>query len=384
VLLTPVHKVFRALFEKRVAFEVDEIPIVLENLPLKKIVNWVLTEVSAFFKPSRPWGFPTILQIEPSSHCNLQCPFCPVSSGMGRLAGHMKFELFKKIIDQVGEYLLLILFWDWGEPFLNPNAYEMIRYAREKGIRVISSTNGHAFASGDHARKVVESGLDVLVFSVDGISEESYRHYRNNGKLEAVLEGIRRVVAAKGRINSHRPVVNFRYIVMRHNEKDIGLLKGFARSLGVDVLILRKYHAAHGGRQSTVGWKSEFLPSEMQYRLPEFSDEDGRPVRVNRNPCRNLWNCPTIHWNGTVCSCFVDSSEEYPLGSLACQPFADIWSGPAFQSLRRGFRRRWRELPLCGDCTYGFKGGDIGRESNAGVEWLKKQVETHKDGFSNA
>ncbi|MGA2935642.1 MAG: radical SAM protein [Syntrophobacteraceae bacterium] len=355
---------------RRICFEADGIPVAVQNVSLKKIINWVLTEASVFFKPSRPWGFPTLIQVEPSNHCNLRCPFCPVTLGMGRELGHMKLDMFKEIIDQLRDYLLLILFWDWGEPFLNPNAYEMIHYACQCGIKVISSTNGHVFASGDHARKVVQSGLDALIFSVDGITEEAYRRYRDQGRLETVLEGIRKVVAEKKRLKVKRPIVNLRYIVMRHNERDIGALREFARSLGVDMLVLRRYHTAHSGHQSSAGWESQYAPSEVKYRIPAYSDEDGQPVRISRNPCRNLWNCPTIHWDGTVCSCFADSCEKHPLGFLARQQFGDIWNGADFQDLRREFRNHWQELPLCGICTYGFEKGDIGQDSNAEVEWL--------------
>ncbi len=369
-MLTRVSRLCRAFFMSRIYFEVDGIPVEVENLSLKKIINWVLTEASVFFKPSRPWGFPALIQVEPSNHCNLRCPFCPVTLGMGRPLGHMKLDMFKEIVDQLRDYLLLILFWDWGEPFLNPDAYEMIRYARQCGIKVIACTNGHVFASGDHARKVVNSGLDALIFSVDGITEEAYRRYRDQGRLETVLEGIRKVVAEKNRLKVKRPIVNFRYIVMRHNERDIGALKEFACSLGVDMLVLRRFHAAHSGRQSSAGWESQYAPSEVKYRMPAYSDEDGAPVRAAGNPCRNLWNCPTIHWDGTVCSCFVDSCEKRPLGALARQQFGDIWKGADFRDLRREFRNHWRQLPLCGECAYGFERGDIGRDGDAEVQWL--------------
>lgn len=369
-MLTQMSKVAKALLTRKIRFEVDHIPLEFEDLPLRKIINWVLTEGSVSFKPSRPWGLPAILQVEASSHCNLHCPFCPVTLGLGRPSGHMAPELFEKIVSELSDYLLLVLFWDWGEPFLNPRAYEMIRYARRSGIKVISCTNGQVFASGDHARKVVESGLDALIFSVDGITDESYRKYRSHGNLEAVLEGIRRVAAEKRRLGCGHPVITFRYIVMKHNERDIGLLRDLAGSLGVDLLVLRKYHVAHSGCQGGMGWETEFLPSDVRYRLPAFTDQEGGPVRAAGNPCRNLWNCPTIHWDGTVCSCFADPFEKYPLGSLAERKFRDIWRGAALRHLRRDFRRRWRELPLCGICTYGYKGGDIGREADAAAQWL--------------
>ena len=95
-------------------------------------------------------------------------------------------------------------------------------------------------------------------------------------------------------------------------------------------------------------------------------------MRLLNNPCRNLWNCPTLHWNGTVCSCFMDFDEERPLGDLRGQHFEEIWKGQAFQKLRRAFRKGWQDLPLCGECSSGFKGGDVGRESNAEIVLFRR------------
>lgn len=366
-MISNLYKILKALMTRKIEFEVDLIPFKFEGLPLKKIVNWILTESSILFKPARPWGFPTILQVEVTSHCNLRCRVCPVTTGMDRPSGDMDWDLFKKTIDELGDYLLLILFWDWGEPFLNPNAYEMIRYARSRGIRVMSATNGHVFASGEHARKVVKSGLDVLVFSVDGVTQETYQRYRAAGRLESVFEGIRKVRAEKKLSGSKTPLINLRFIVMKHNEQEISQLKELGRSLDVDALTLRKFYAIPNWRQEGMTQKSEFLPSQAKYQLPERSDEDLRPVRIAKNPCKNLWNCPTIHWDGTVCSCFMDFDERRPLGSLKRQIFKEIWYGQAFGDLRRDFRRNWLQLPLCGECSSGFKGGDVGRESNAEV-----------------
>jgi len=261
--------------------------------------------------------------------------------------------------------LLLMMFWDWGEPFLNPHSCEMIRYARSAGIKVVCSTNGHLFANREHARRVVESGLDVLVFSVDGITQETYQRYRARGRLESVLEGIRNVVDEKRRLGSATPLVNFRFIVMRHNEHEISQVEDFARSLGVDVMTLRKFHAVPDSRREGLEGELDLMPDQAKFRLPAAPQNGGGPVRVDHNPCKNLWNCPTIHWDGTVCSCFMDFNERQPLGSLAARSFRQIWRGGAYAVLRRAFRERWKELPRCGACASGFEGGDVGRESNA-------------------
>jgi MoaA/NifB/PqqE/SkfB family radical SAM enzyme len=354
-----------ALLTRRIAFEVDLIPLEFRDLPLKKIVNWLLTEGSVYVKPARPWGRPTLLQVEPTSRCNLLCQVCPVRTGMDRARGDMDFGLFRRLIDELGDYLLLIMFWDWGEPFLHAQAYEMIHYARTHGIRVVASTNGHVFAAGDHARRVVESGLDVLVFSVDGITEESYQHYRSAGRLEQVVAGIRRVVEERRRLGSRTPLVNFRFIVMGHNEHELPQVPAFARALGVDALTLRKFHALPHFRWDPAAEHHHLLPSQAKYQLPIIRPQDYRPVRVRRNPCKNLWNCAAIHWDGTVCSCFMDFEERRPLGRLSERSFMEIWAGEAYRSVRRAFRKHWQQVPLCGECAFGFEGGDVGRAANA-------------------
>ena len=106
------YKAIKALVTRSILIECDRIPYQFHNVPFKKILNWIRVEASIFIKPSEPWGFPTHLQIELSDLCNIKCAFCPVTEGMGRTEGHMDFTLFKKIIDETGDYVFLILMWD--------------------------------------------------------------------------------------------------------------------------------------------------------------------------------------------------------------------------------------------------------------------------------
>jgi MoaA/NifB/PqqE/SkfB family radical SAM enzyme len=372
-MIRKISQSIAALATRKLAFEIDLIPLRFEGLPRKKITNWLLTESSVVFKPARPWGLPTILQVEPTNRCNLRCGICPVATGLGRPVGDMDLPRFRQLIDELGETLLLVLFWDWGEPFLNPDAYAMIRYARAAGVRVVCSTNGHVFADREHARRVVDSGLDVLVFSVDGITQETYRRVRRQGNLETVLQGIRNVVEEKGRARSSTPLVNFRFIVMKHGESEVPQVRAFASSLGVDVLTLRKFHFVpgtggdngEGKNRANLGEQGNLVPHQTEYQFPALPTETGQPLRVERNPCKNLWNCPTVHWDGTVCSCFMDYKEQRALGSLEDRSFRDIWYGEAYRRLRRGFRRKWKEVDLCKECASGFQGGDLWREANA-------------------
>jgi uncharacterized radical SAM superfamily Fe-S cluster-containing enzyme len=77
-----------------------------------------------------------------SSRCNLRCTYCPVGTEIGP-TGHMELDVFKKFVDDVYRHALVIVLWGWGEPFICPSVYEMIDYAHTKGVRLVSSTNGH-------------------------------------------------------------------------------------------------------------------------------------------------------------------------------------------------------------------------------------------------
>jgi MoaA/NifB/PqqE/SkfB family radical SAM enzyme len=366
-MISQIARLLSAFERRSISFELDLIPLHFENLSFTKLANWAFTESSILVKPASPWGYPTVLQVEPTSRCNLRCKVCPVATGLGRPAGDMDFDLYRRLIDEVKDYVLVLMFWDWGEPFLNDCAFDMIHYARQAGIKVVCSTNGHIFADAEKARAVVEAGLDVLVFSVDGITQETYQRYRAYGNLETVLAGVRNVVSEKCRAGSQFPLVNLRFIVMKHGQHEVAHLREFSRALGVDVLTLRKFHSVPRDQEA----EEDLVPDQVQYQLPARTPGGRRAVRVRRNPCKNLWNCPTIHWDGTVCSCFMDYRQQRPLGSLTETSFRKIWRGASYGSLRRSFRKDWTDVALCGECAFGFEGGDVGREANAEAVFFK-------------
>jgi len=362
-LTSGAYRAARALITRSVVMEFDRIPLRFQDVPLKKIMNWILVEASIYARPERPWGWPTHLQIEPDARCNLRCVICPVTTGMGRPAGSMSLGMFRKLIDDVGDYVFLILLWDWGEPFLNPSLFEMISYARARGIKVICSTNAQLLGQNNRAEELVRSGLDTLVVAMDGISQETYELYRERGNLEAVLEGIRTLVARKRERNAERPLINLRFLVMKHNESEVPRLKDLAMSLGVDVLSLKTLNP--------YGSDTELLPENPGYRRFRYADDGQTPLRRAHNPCKNLWNMPAIHWNGTVALCTYDYEEEYALGDLGTDSFRDIWHGAEYRRLRRQFRADWERIDLCNHCSFAYEGGSCIDEIIAEAHFFK-------------
>jgi radical SAM protein with 4Fe4S-binding SPASM domain len=374
MLADPARKslqVVKALLTRRLRMECDRVPYEFQRLPLKKILNWLLVEGSIYLKPRRPWGWPTHLQVEPTNLCNLRCAFCPVTTGMDRPSGSMDVDVFKKLIDEIGDYLFIILFWDWGEPSLNAGVYEMISYAGRRGIKTVLSTNGHLYARGDHAERLVRSGLDSVICAVDGIAEETYNRYRRSGDVNRVIAGVKQLAAARRALGSVTPLINFRFIPMKHNEHEIPRLREFAQSIGADALTLKTLNPYDGGEcSSDEADGNEFLPENPAYQRFRYDPVTGQRIRRKRNPCKTLWNNPVIHWNGKVCPCAFDPHDHYALGDLSAESFAEIWSGPSYRELRRRFREDYQQVTLCSDCSYAFEGGSCSTEIIAEAQFF--------------
>lgn len=368
-----MQRAVTALATRRVRIDCDLIPYTFERVPLRKLWNWMRVEVSIPYHPERPWGLPTHLQVEPSALCNLKCALCPVTEGLSRPAGNMDPSLFQRLIDEIGKYVFLILLWDWGEPFLNPDIYDMIAYARHKGIKTVSSTNGHPFAKAENADRLIRSGLDSLIVAADGTTQESYERFRQGGRLESVLQGIRTIVERKRALGSLTPLLNLRFIVMRQNEHELPQLRALAASLGVDALTLKTLNPYCDSGTADPEYHYQFVPQNPVYRRFVYRGDSFERIRVKHNRCKHLWNNPAIHWDGVVCPCSFDWGNRYPLGDLRQRSFVDIWNGPHYRALRRKFRQGWEDLGMCRECSYAYEGGACSTDAVAEALFFGEQ-----------
>lgn len=117
-------------------------------------------------------------------------------------------DFFRETIDDIHQHLLYLIFYFQGEPYLNPDFLEMVKYASEKNIYTATSTNAH-YLTDEAARKTVESGLDRLIISIDGTTQDVYEQYRIGGKLDKVIEGTKNIIKWRKALNSKTPFVFF-------------------------------------------------------------------------------------------------------------------------------------------------------------------------------
>ena len=355
-------------------------------------------------------GLPFALMIEPTNRCNLHCPLCP--SGDGRLTrprGTMDRATFDRILSQTKGTVKLLQLWNQGEPLLHPDLPEMIRLAKGQGMFVSTSTNGHPLADPFVAREIVRSGLDHLIVSVDGATQETYARYRRGGDLQTVLKGIQQCVEAKrlqggkgtgGQGNSRlqiadyglrragfsirnpkRPWIEIQFLVMRHNEHEMAAMETLARKLCVDHLSFktvqvvapdqaetflpsdRKYsrYAAAQGRKPTTG--KHGITQKEPYTVPCTSvyfrgmvlGEGTLTPERKRDTCRRLWFSTVIHWDGTVVPCCFDKDGRFVLGNVLQESLEQIWRGRRYRAFRDAVLRNRANIPMCRNCTEGLR-----------------------------
>ena len=181
----------------------------ISKLTFKKVINAIKVYASFSFsnllKKPIQWGIPFNISIEPTTECNLACPECPSGlKSFSRPTGKMDISLFNNFLNQSSNTLIYLYFYFQGEPYLHPKFLEMVKMAKEKNVYTVTSTNAH-FLTERKAKETVESGLDRILVSVDGSTQEVYESYRKKGSLEKVKLGIKNLVKAKIELKSKTP-----------------------------------------------------------------------------------------------------------------------------------------------------------------------------------
>lgn len=337
------------LFRGHYTLTFDQLEFPLRNLPFRKRLNFLIQSMQWMMRPVHRIGFPPILQIEPTNICNLHCALCATGAGMlTRSHAFMPFDLYRKVIDQVKDYVCLLVFWSWGEPFLHKDALRMIRYAKDKALIVHTSTNGHFFNTRDLARQVIESGLDSLIVAVDGLDQPTYEKYRKGGRLNLVLESIKNLVSERAAAGVEHPRITFRFIVMRHNEHQIGRVKDFAERLGIDVVTFRSAVV----QRENVNLEETLTPLSGEFQRYHYSGlpATGLRLRQNQFSCRRPYANLTIFSNGDVVPCENDYNDTLPLGNVSDQSLHEIISSAKSRNFFHVFRRDLDQFRFCRAC----------------------------------
>jgi len=318
---------------------------------------WNATKVTASYYLSKwtkkpvQWGLPVSVSFEPTTSCNLRCPECP--SGLRaftRPKGMLEKNFFYNTIDQLYKDLLYLIFYFQGEPYLNPAFLDMVKYASGKKIYTATSTNAH-YLTDENARKTVESGLDRLIISLDGTTQEVYEQYRRGGKVEKVLEGARNIIKWKKELKSSTPFVIFQFLVVKPNEHQIEEVKRLADEIGVDEVRLKTAQVYDYENDP-----NQLIPVNEKYSRYR-KNKNGEYFFKNKLPnhCWRLWHATVISWDGLVVPCCFDKDASHRLGNLKDKNFREVWNNAEYKEFRTQILHSRKNIDICANCSEGTK-----------------------------
>ena len=321
-------------------------------LTLNRVLNFILLVIgyllSRLFKTPIQLGMPAYVSIEPTTACNLGCPECP--SGLKKFTrptGKMDLALHENWLDQLAKTALYITYYFQGEPFLHPQFLGLIRAAKKRKLYTASSTNAH-FITEKLAEEIVVSGLDQLIISVDGVSQEVYQQYRVNGSLSKVWEGTINLVKAKQKFNSKVPNLIFQCLAVKPNEHEIPLIFDKAKEFGVDEVRIKTaqlYDFEHG---------NPLLPVNEDYSRYQRNNEGIYKLKnPGGNHCWRMWSGTVITWDGKVVPCCFDKDATHRMGELMNETFDHIWKNKSYQRFRKTILTQRNKIEICRNCSEG-------------------------------
>lgn len=366
----PIEETWRPA--RRIAVAWQELTACRQG-PLR-LLNAVVSKLQTRLRMTRMLAMPSFFAIEVTNACNGGCVLCPVGAGYrSRRIGSMPWDRFCRIVDEVGGYARFIALYSWGEPFLHPRIYDMISYVNARKIHTKLSSNLHAFREED-AQRPVETGLDELVVSLHGLSEETYRAYQPKHHIAEVLDKVKALVDAKRRLGSEKPDIRLGFIATRHNEQEVATLPEFAAFLGVGYLLTEASlnlrflpYDQHMNlrnadettlRQERLALAEEWLPQADRYVNPYYrymrAHGGGLPsLSEVRFPCSPPWYQMTICWDGDVNLCCGSYGKRDSVGNVFDQSVRQVWNNRFYHAARRclcGKPRRGDPEVLCMRC----------------------------------
>ncbi len=322
----------------------------IKCLNSKKIINYTKLRlsfhISNLVHKNYHKGDAFSVSIEPTTSCNLSCSECPSGNkAFSRPTGKIDKIFFYSVIEQLKNHLVYLTLYFQGEPFLHPDFFEMVKFARKNNIYVATSTNAH-FLTEKNAELTVKSGLNRLVISLDGIDSETYKIYRKGGNFNTVLQGIRNLCNAKKQMNVSHPFVILQFIVFATNEHQIDDIKRLGKELGVDEVQIKTaqiYDYENG---------NPLIPEYQKYSRYKKLD-DGKYIikKKIKNQCSRMWQSAVICWDGRVVPCCFDKDAVYQLGNLKNQTFSEIWKNQAYNAFRDQIIKNRKSIDICCNCT---------------------------------
>lgn len=313
--------------------------------------NWALANWDMWRRSSRLHARPLKLTFDPTNLCQLKCPLCPTGLRIqDRAPGRAQMHIFEHLMDEVGDYVFFMDFYNWGEPLLNRRLEDMLRIAARKRIVTYVSTNLSLPLSDERLIAFLTSGVSEVIVSIDGTSQETYGTYRREGDFELAFGNLKRLAALKRQRGLRRPVIVWRFYVFRFNEHQIPRARELAAEIGVDRLVLGtpfldegRFPIPPADREAMKAW-APTLPEFDRYQPGHPEYESPRAPIEKRSRCDWHYISSAINPDGGVSPCCALFEQENDFGTLADgTPYMEVVDNARYRAIRDRFAGRSAE-----------------------------------------
>ncbi|MFT7345036.1 MAG: radical SAM protein with 4Fe4S-binding SPASM domain [Lentimonas sp.] len=334
--------------------KINDYSRILSSLTLPRIINLFGLKLDYLFhhftKNGKSRFLPFSLSIEPTTACNLGCPECP--SGLKqftRPTGKIDLKNHQNWIKQVKKHVFYINYYFQGEPFLHPEFLTLIQQAKKERIYTATSTNAH-FIDEKKAEEIVHSGLNRLIISIDGLTQETYEAYRKQGQLDKVIAGTQNMIDAKKKLKSKTPHLIFQFLVVAANEHEIPELMALGKKMKIDEVRLKTaqlYDFKHG---------NSLMPKQDEYNRYKLNAKGEYQIKNKmQNHCWRMWSGSVMTWDGKLVPCCFDKDALHTMGNLNEDDFKTVWKSENYRNFRKAVFTERSQIEICQNCTEGSK-----------------------------
>ena len=285
--------------------------------------------------------FPLYMQIELNQICNLRCPMCSITIPKARqkyiTEERMNWNTYEKIILEGEKYGCPSMNpQGTNEPLLDPKFEDYIKFASKHGFIDITMNTNATLLSEERSKKLLESGLTRLRFSLDAATKETYEKIRIGAKFEPVMKNIERFLEIKQRDGYKLPIIGVNFCKMKTNEHEVDQFIEMWKDK-VDLVAVQNFIAPELESDYT-----DFIPTDSEY-----NENMKKSFR-----CEQPWQRVYIKSNGEVCPCCVFFNEEVSLGNIQEHTIHELWNGSKMKMLQDLHKDgRYYDNPVCLNCV---------------------------------
>ncbi len=259
---------------------------IVKYLTASKVANFLTRERERLKKVSRPRGFPFHAVVDVSNACNLECPYCPTGRRQtsGRAERLIDIDLVKTFLDRYGKYLIAADLFNWGESLLHPKIFDIVRLFHERRIFHQISSNLN-IKNRSVLEKICDAGLDVLIVSISGTTQDIYERYHRKGDISLVIENLKHLIEYRKNMRRFSPIIELKYLTFKYNVHQVPEAFRLANEIGVDIF---RSHIA-GGPEEAIIQKDEEKTNLLYHGSGGL--------------CYQLWRTIVLNSDGGIAPC---------------------------------------------------------------------------------